>query len=66
MTDNNNNNNINNIRVTALPQSLNSYETKQIIKLAKLGSSLTLGKIRSFPISPKLQQNLKIQFKEIN
>jgi hypothetical protein len=34
--------------VNALPQSLNSYETKQIIELAKLGSSLSPGKIHSF------------------
>jgi hypothetical protein len=41
--------------MTALPQSLNSYETKLV---TKLGRSLSLG--------PKLQQNLKIQLKEIN
>jgi len=29
------------IIMTALPQSLNSYATKHVIKLAKLGSSLS-------------------------
>jgi len=50
MTDGNNNNEkikINDIIIiiiiimTALPQSLNSYATKHVIKLAKLGSSLS-------------------------
>ena len=54
MTDGNNNNNNNNnekiikindiiiiIIMTALSQSLNSYATKHVIKLAKLGSSLS-------------------------
>jgi hypothetical protein len=47
-----------NKRMTALPQSLNPYETKQI-KLAKLGSSLTPWE-NTLSISPKLQQNLQI------
>jgi hypothetical protein len=29
------------LSVAALPQSLNSYATKHVIKLAKLGSSLS-------------------------
>lgn len=55
MTDNNNNYN-NNKKVTALPQSLNSYETNQIIKLAKPGSSLSPGKIHSFPSAPSFNK----------
>jgi len=49
MTDGNNNEKIIKINdiiiiiiiMTALPQSLNSYATKHVIKLAKLGSSLS-------------------------
>jgi len=49
MTDGNNNEKIIKIKdiiiiiiiMTALPQSLNSYATKHVIKLAKLGSSLS-------------------------